>query len=216
MLFFVFLSFKLHCETIATVEDTETSLLYKKYHKSKINKYVSDYVIAIISRLGLEEKKYTFSIDKINISTPIKFKKNQKHPYEGEWYYRINLYHGEITWILNVSFKAKTNQSPEIIPRIMGTTRASLILEKDILSKIAPFSHKNVKERAKDDFVNTCIVIDSKAIPPPPSLLKKDAFYEKWLVQACGQPIPFIIEFTVAPNGGTYYSIFDMTNMKSL
>ncbi|NGX49083.1 MAG: hypothetical protein K940chlam5_00679 [Candidatus Anoxychlamydiales bacterium] len=211
---FVFLFFKLHCEIITTEKAIKPNSLYEKYLDSEIRGYIKDYLLEISNRIGLENKEYDFIIDSIKISTPLLFKESKKHPIIGEWYHRIILTDDAQTWIFNITFEAQYNRPPKTIARIMGKTNASLILEQDVLTSIEIFSREHILENKKGEFSNTFMVVDSYEITPPPSLLKKEGYYEKWIAQACGKQVPFIIEFIADGNGGSYFTVFDLSKMQ--
>ena len=185
--------------------DIKKDSTFAKYLKSHVTYELYQYAVAQDKLLGVNsDDKYIINPGLLGIIIPIEMKQGEKHPSSGVWVHSFKLTRGGVTRTYNVCLAARKNNSPKVISRIMGNTRASIVLEADVLPSVKLVAKTKIAVKNEKEFLRTFLVIDSKVIKQP---VKKDKWIEKWTVSACGQEVPVTIEFTPDGQGGSFFSV---------
>lgn len=156
------------------------------------------------NRLGLEDSIFEELTDlDIVFYEPVVMQKGYTHPIEGFWVVRYELTRESGKYTYNVAFKAQKGEKPTMIPMVMGTTQAGVVLLYDVLLSAGPFAYAYLGNGvSEEEFQKTFVVADTKVIEG-----QGDKWKEEWLMKACGKEISMIIEFTPDGQGGTHFNI---------
>ena len=87
---------------------------------------------------------------------------------------------------------------------VQGVTIANPVLQRDVLDIVLAADGARHKE-CKNYGVSATEIVE------PPRSGDRSKWKERWVIDRCGTAVPWDVEFTPAPNGGTYIAAIAAT-----
>jgi hypothetical protein len=157
----------------------------------------------ILMGSGAETRFKPFDM-KVYIVEPVEIRSGHKHPDDGIWMHRFRLSRGGKTRTYNLWFVARKRQEPRHIAGIMGTTRANMEVQYDLVPEVVSAASKLVKNPANR--TARPFITDSQVIGDPRQD-DENAWREEWMVRVGSETITVEIDFNTGPFGIINYEL---------
>jgi hypothetical protein len=190
---------------VAGSEDIAANPFFSAYIASGyIQKQLQIHAMIMDKMLGLGQAESFMPFDtEVHIVEPVEILAGLKHPAAGVWRHRFRVTRRGTTRTYNLWFAARKRQEPRYIPGVMGTTRANMEVQYDLVPEVRSAALARVRHAANRSLQP--VIVDTRVLENGKS--GKDAWREEWTVRAGSETISVLIDFNVGPFGILNYAL---------